>query len=125
MSHDPAIDPRDDATTAPDARHAADTAEATRARTRARVNQAIDKASAKLHSLRDDLQPTIESLSAQVHELTARGKAAAADARQQTRETLSDVAEQTSAYVAEKPFKSMAIAAAAGAALALLLGRRR
>ena len=44
MSHDPAIDPRDDATTAPDARHAADTAEATRAR----VNQAIDKASAKL-----------------------------------------------------------------------------
>ena len=121
MSHDPAIDPRDDTASTPNAPHASDAAEATRAR----VNEAIDKASAKLHSLRDDLQPTIESLSAQVHELTARGKAAAADASQQTRDKLSEVAEQTSAYVAEKPFKSMAIAAAAGAALALLLGRRR
>lgn len=121
MSHDPAIDPRDDTASNPNAQHASDAAEATRAR----VNEAIDKASAKLHSLRGELQPTIESLSAQVHELTARGKAAAADAGQQTRDKLSDVAEQTSAYVAEKPFKSMAIAAAAGAALALLLGRRR
>jgi ElaB/YqjD/DUF883 family membrane-anchored ribosome-binding protein len=34
------------------------------------------------------------------------------------------VASQTSAYVAEKPLQSMAIAAAAGA-LALLLGRRK
>ena len=92
---------------------------------RTRVSEALDKAQARLHRLREDVQPKLESLSAQMDDLGTRGKAAASKANQQAREKLSDVAEQTSTYVAEKPFKSMAIAAAAGAVLALLLGRRR
>lgn len=89
------------------------------------AREALDKANAKLRQLRDEFQPTIESLSAQARELHARGKAAAADASAQAREKLNGVANQTSAYVAEKPLQSIAIAAAAGAALALLLGRKR
>ena len=48
--------------------------------THQRVNEALDKANAKLRELRDDLQPTVESLSAQAREFTARGKAAARQA---------------------------------------------
>ena len=57
--------------------------------------------------------------------LVVTGIFAIVHARTQARDTLSGVASQTSAYVAEKPLQSMAIAAAAGAALALLLGRRK
>ena len=49
----------------------------------------------------------------------------AAETSAQAREKLNEYGEKTSAYVAQQPLKSMAIAAAAGAALALLLGRRR
>lgn len=92
---------------------------------RPRVHDALDKANTRLRQMLDELQPTVDSLSAQARELAGRGRAAAADARTQARDKLSGVASQTSAYVAEKPLQSMAIAAAAGAALALLLGRRK
>ncbi|CAM5792861.1 hypothetical protein ACFOHU_03285 [Ottowia pentelensis] len=92
---------------------------------RTRVGEALDKAQARLHRLREDVLPRLESLSAQMDELGTRGKAAARSANRQARQKLSSAADQTSAYVAEKPLQSMAIAAAAGAALALLLGRRR
>lgn len=90
-----------------------------------RIHDALDKANTRLRQMLDELQPTVDSLSAQARELAGRGRAAAADARTQARDKLSGVASQTSAYVAEKPLQSMAIAAAAGAALALLLGRRK
>ena len=93
--------------------------------TRAFANEALDKANAKVHSLREDVQPAIDALSVRVHDMAARGKAVAADTTAQTREKLGEVTDKTSAYVAEKPLQSMAIAAAAGAVLALLLGRRR
>ncbi|MBK6615529.1 hypothetical protein [Ottowia sp.] len=103
----------------------ADRAERAVDATRAFANEALDKANAKVHSLREDVQPAIDALSARVHDMAARGKAVAADTTAQTREKLGEVTDKTSAYVAEKPLQSMAIAAAAGAVLALLLGRRR
>ena len=85
----------------------------------------IDKADAKVRSLREDVKPAIDAISSRVHDMAARGKAAAAETSAQTREKLNEYTDKTSAYVAEQPLKSMAIAAAAGAALALLMGRRR
>ena len=93
--------------------------------THQRVNEALDKANAKLRELRDEGQPTVETRAAQAREFGAQGKAAATDASAHAREKLAGAASQTSAYVAEKPLQSLASAAAAGAALALLLGRRR
>ena len=89
------------------------------------ANEALDKADAKVRSLRGDLKPAIEALSARMQDLAQQGKAVASDTTSQARDRFNDVANKTSSYVSEKPMKSMAIAAAAGAVLAMLLGRRR
>ena len=89
------------------------------------TDKMADKADAKVRSLREDVQPAIDAVSARVHDMAARGKAVAAETSAQAREKLHDVTDKTSAYVSEQPLKSMAMAAAAGAALALLMGRRR
>ena len=104
---------------------AADQAERTVETARAYANEALDKADAKVRSLREDIKPAIDAVSARVQDAAARGKAAAADATVQARERLNQYSERTSSYVAEQPLKSMAIAAAAGAVVAMLLGRRR
>lgn len=101
-----------------DARRSADA-------TRAWASETLDKARATARDLRDDVLPAFDALADRMQELTARGKAAASDASAQARVKLDETRERTSAYVAEKPLQSMAIAAAAGAVLALLLGRRR
>lgn len=91
---------------------------------RPRIHDALDKANTRLRQMLDELQPTVDSLSAQARELAGRGRRRPPTGTQ-ARDKPSGVASQTSAYVAEKPLQSMAIAAAAGAALALLLGRRK
>ena len=103
----------------------ADKAERTVESARLYANEALDKADAKVRSLREDVQPAIDAVSARVHDMAARSKAVAAETSAQAREKLHDVTDKTSAYVSEQPLKSMAMAAAAGAALALLMGRRR
>ncbi|WP_028603161.1 glycine zipper domain-containing protein [Ottowia thiooxydans] len=103
----------------------ADKAESTVDSARSFANEALDKADAKVRSLRDDIKPAIDAISARVQVMAEQGKAAASDTTAQAREKFNDVAHKTSAYVAEQPMKSMAIAAAAGAVVAMLLGRRR
>lgn len=103
----------------------ADKAERTVESARLYANEALDKADAKVRTLRDDIRPAIDAVSSRVQDMAARGKAAAAQTREQTREKVNEYADRTSAYVQDQPLKSMAIAAAAGALVALLLGRRR
>ena len=93
--------------------------------TRSKTKDAIDEAEAKVNSIRDDLRPSIDALTARVQEFAERTKQTAFEKRDQTKETVQAYADKTSAYVVDQPLKSVAIAAAAGAALALLLGRRR
>ncbi len=104
---------------------AADRVERTVDSARTYAHQALDKAETKARTLQDDLKPTIDALSARVQDMAARGKVAATETTAQAREKLNQVSDRTSAYVAEQPLKSMAIAAAAGAAIAWLLGRKR
>ena len=92
--------------------------------TRELANDALDKASSRVTTLRDDMQPAIEAVSSRVQDMAARGMAAAAETRDLAREKLAEASDHTSAYVAEKPFKAMALAAAAGALLAMLWRRR-
>ncbi|ARU05595.1 hypothetical protein CCO03_13690 [Comamonas serinivorans] len=89
-----------------------------------KTQQAIDDADDKARTIRDELRPAIDALNARVQDLASRTRQAACDKRDQTKETVQAYADRTSAYVVEQPLKSVAIAAAAGAVLALLLGRR-
>ena len=103
----------------------ADKAESTVDSARLYANEALDKADAKVRSLREDVQPAIDAISSRVHDMAARGKAAATETSVHARDKFQEYSDKTSAYVQDQPLKSMAIAAAAGAALALLMGRRR
>ena len=89
------------------------------------ANEALDKADAKVRSLREDVQPAIDALSARVHDMAETARTKAAETADLSKEKFNDVAQRTSAYVQQQPLKSMAIAAAAGAVLAMLMGRRR
>ena len=104
--------------------HVANKAEDALNTTRDKTKDAIDDAEAKVNSLRDDLRPSIDALTARVQDFAERTKQAAFEKREQTKETVQAYADKTSAYVVDQPLKSVAIAAAAGAVLALLLGRR-
>lgn len=75
--------------------------------------------------LREDLQPGIEGLQQSGRRLTSHGKALALDAYEQTTQKLQEAQERASSWVGDRPWQSMAMAAATGATLALLLGRRR
>lgn len=103
----------------------ADSAERTVDSARLYANEALDKADAKVRSLREEVQPAIDAISSRVHDMAARGKAAASETGAHARDKFQQYSDKTSAYVQEQPLKSMAIAAAAGAVVALLMGRRR
>lgn len=92
---------------------------------RSLANQTLDKADAGVRSLREDLQPAIDAVACRAQDAAQRCRAAVSDGAAQARAQARLYADKTSAYVAEQPLKSMAMAAAAGALLALLLGRRR
>lgn len=100
-------------------------AESTVESARAFANEALDKADTKVRTLREDIKPAIDAISARVHDMTEHGKSACAQTTAQAREKFNQVSNKASAYVSEQPMKSVAIAAAAGAVLAMLLSRRR
>jgi ElaB/YqjD/DUF883 family membrane-anchored ribosome-binding protein len=79
---------------------------------------ALGQAEAGGQSVREGGPPTFDMLA-------ARAQRMAAQAQQQAGEKLREYADKTSVYVAEKPFRSLAIAAGVGMAVAWLLGCRR
>lgn len=93
--------------------------------TRNLANGVLDTADAGVQSLRDNVPPAIEALSDRVQTLAEQAQELAVRTRDQTQKRLGHAAESASTHVAEKPLQSMALAAAAGAVLALLWGRRR
>lgn len=83
------------------------------------------RGSANGRQLREEVRPAIDALGEAAQGLATHGKALAQDAYEHTTEKLQDIHERTTAYVGTKPYQAMAFAAATGAALALVLGRRR
>lgn len=96
--------------------------------TRTAANNSLDKAEDSVRSLRRQADPAIDDLAARAQELATRGIDYCADAGARARRQAQQVAEATSRYVSEQPGKSIAIAAATGAAVATLvlwMSRRR
>ena len=59
--------------------------------TRELANDALDKASSRVTTLRDEMQPAIEAVSSRVQDMAARGMAAAAETRDLAREKLANL----------------------------------
>ncbi len=96
------------------------------ATTRDVADEKLDKAQDKIREWRGDVDPTIEELAAKVQEYTQRGLALAYDAKVKAQQTYEQYCDATGKYVAEKPAKSLLIAAAAGALIgAMFVSSRR
>ena len=93
--------------------------------TRNYANHALDLADEKVHSLRSSVQPVIEKFSRKAEQYAHQGMDMAANAKDKARESLSQYSAATSRYVADKPVQSVLIAAAVGAAVALLVSSAR
>lgn len=93
--------------------------------TRNYANHALDVADEKVHTLRSSVQPVLEKFSRKAEQFAHQGMDMAANAKDKARESLSQYSAATSRYVADKPVQSVLIAAAVGAAVALLVSSAR
>lgn len=93
--------------------------------TRNYANHALDVADEKIHNLRNGVQPALEKFSRKAEEYAHQGMDMAMHAKDRARDSLSHYSAATSRYVADKPVQSVMIAAAVGAAVALLVSTAR
>jgi|688.fasta_scaffold276066_2 ElaB/YqjD/DUF883 family membrane-anchored ribosome-binding protein len=93
--------------------------------TRNYANHALDMADEKMHNLRSGVQPALEKLTRRAEEYAHQGMDMAVNAKDKARESLSHYGSVTTRYVADKPVQSVLIAAAVGAAVALLVSSAR
>ena len=93
--------------------------------TRNYANHALDVADEKMHSLRNGVQPALDKFSRKAGEYAHQGMDMALKAKDKARESLTQYSAATSRYVADKPVQSVLIAAAVGAAVALLVSSSR
>ncbi len=93
--------------------------------TRNSANHALDVTEDKLHNLASGVRPVIEKLSNKAEAYASQGMDIAMQAKDKARESLSNYSAATTRYVADKPVQSVLIAAAVGAAVALLVSATR
>ena len=93
--------------------------------TRNFANHALDVTEEKMHSLSSGVKPALEKFSRKAEEYAHQGMDMAMHAKDKARESLSNYSAVTSRYVSEKPVQSVLIAAAVGAAVALLVASAR
>ena len=117
------------ATNAQNAQHAVDnlvhSADQAIDSTRTFANHALDATGKTIHSLNSGVKPTLEMLTRQAGKYANQGIDMAAQAKDKAREQLSVYGAATSRYVSNKPVQSVLIAAAVGAAVALLVSFAR
>lgn len=93
--------------------------------TRNFANHALDVTEEKMHDLSSGVKPALEKFSRKAGEYAHQGMDAAMQAKDKARESLSNYSVATGRYVADKPVQSILIAAAVGAALAMLVSSAR
>jgi ElaB/YqjD/DUF883 family membrane-anchored ribosome-binding protein len=94
-------------------------------RTRGCAHEALDQAEEKIREMRHSVDPMVDMMSAKAQKLARQSLDIAADARQKAQKSLSRYADVTTRYVSEQPLRSVLIAAAVGAAVALLVSSSR
>lgn len=89
--------------------------------TRSYANHALDAADEKVHALQSKVEPALDKLSSKAQALARQGIDIAAQAKDKAKESLTQYTAATSRYVSDKPVQSVLIAAAVGAAVALMV----
>jgi ElaB/YqjD/DUF883 family membrane-anchored ribosome-binding protein len=116
-------------TAAKTARQASDellqTAEKAVDSTRSYANDALDKAEGKVRELRGSVDPVVDMLASKAQRLARQSLDIASEAKERAQQSLSNAAGATSRYVADQPLRSVLIAAAVGAGVALLISSAR
>lgn len=93
--------------------------------TRAYANDALDRAEDKVRELRGNVDPLIDAMATKAQKLARQSLDMAAEAKEKAQQSLSRYASATTQYVSEQPVRSVLIAAAVGAAVALLVSASR
>lgn len=90
--------------------------------TRRVANDALDSLESSVDSLRETVPNAFSRAAAQVEEITRRGLDRAKDASVGVRDQVYKASDRTVGYIKDEPVKSVLIAAATGASVALLVG---
>lgn len=93
--------------------------------TREYANDALQKAENKVRELRGQVDPMVDMLASKAQKLARQSLDLASEAKQRAQQSLSQAAGATGRYVSEQPLRSVLIAAAVGAAVAILVSATR
>lgn len=93
--------------------------------TRSYANSALDKAENKVLDLRGSVDPVVDMLASKAQQLARQSLDLAAEAKDRAQRSLTNASAATSRYVADQPLRSVLIAAAVGAGVALLIASAR
>ena len=94
-------------------------------RVRGFTNETLQRAEEKIRDARHNVDPMIDKLANKAQRLARESMDMAAEAKQKAQESLSRYTDVTTRYVSEQPMRSVLIAAAVGAGVALLVASSR
>lgn len=89
------------------------------------ANHALDTTEDKVRELLSNVDPLVDHFSAKAQQLARQSFDMATEAKEMAQKSLSRYSAATSHYVSEQPVRSVLIAAAVGAAVALLVASSR
>jgi len=92
---------------------------------RSYAKEALDQAEGKIRELRGNVDPMVDKLADTAQKLARQSLDMANEAKHKAEESMSRYAGMTTKYVSEQPMRSVLIAAAVGAAVALLVAAAR
>lgn len=92
---------------------------------REHANDALDKAESKVRELRGQVDPMVDMLATKAQKLARQSLDLASEAKERAEQSFKRAADVTTRYVSEQPVRSILIAAAVGAAVALLVSNSR
>lgn len=93
--------------------------------TRDFANDALERAESKVRELRGSVDPVVDMLASKAQKLARHSLDLASEAKYQAERSLRHATRVTTRYVADQPVRSVLIAAAVGAVVALLISSSR
>ena len=93
--------------------------------TREHANEALDKAESKMREFRGSVDPMVDMLASKAQKLARQSLDMASEAKDRAEKSLKQAADATTRYVSEQPMRSILIAAAVGAVVAVIVSSSR
>lgn len=93
--------------------------------TREHANDALDRAESKMREFRGNVDPMVDMLASKAQKLARQSLDIASEAKDRAEKSLKQAADATTRYVSEQPMRSVLMAAAVGALVALVVSVAR